>query len=263
MLFPEIYPEMNLNVYDSITRQFLAAFYPECQISNTYVEAEVEGVKFKARGKEILEEGWRVLFPKVKKSKSENEDSDDKEGEANILPTFKKGESGQHEPSFLEKQTKPPNYYTEASLLRAMETAGKNVDDEELRDLMKANGIGRPSTRAAIIETLHKRNYIKRNKKQILATEVGIQLIDNIENELLKSAELTGQWEKKLRRIEQGKYSAGKFINEMRVMVEKLVNEVKAAKDKPKISVIREKKNVKQNVEISENELVNSDLPKM
>ncbi len=232
------------NVYDAITRQFLAAFYPECQVANTHVSAEVEGVKFKARGKEILEEGWRVLFPKVRKSKSESEseDSEYKEGEGNILPIFKKGESGQHEPSFLEKQTKAPNYYTEASLLRAMETAGKDVDDEELRHLMKANGIGRPSTRAAIIETLHKRNYIKRNKKQILATEIGIQLIDNIENELLKSAELTGHWEKKLRKIEQGKYSAGKFINEMKDMVEQLVDEVKAAKDIPKISAIKKRK---------------------
>lgn len=250
------------NVYDSITRQFLAAFYPECQIANTHVEAEVEEVKFKAKGKEILKEGWRVLFPKTKKAKDDNDDSDEKKGDVNILPTFEKGESGQHEPSFLEKHTKAPNNYTEASLLRAMETAGKNVDDEELRDLMKANGIGRPSTRAAIIETLYKRNYIKRNKKQLLATETGIQLIDTIENELLKSTELTGQWEKKIREIEQGNYSAGKFIHEMKSMVVELVKEVKAAKARPKISAIREKKKNKPITESSENKIANSDCPK-
>ena len=250
------------NVYDAITRQFLAAFYPKCEVANTHVIAEVEGIKFKAKGKEILAEGWRVLFPKTKTTKDDNEDSDEKEGDANILPTFKKGESGNHEPSFLEKQTKAPNNYTEASLLRAMETAGKDIDDDELRDLMKANGIGRPSTRAAIIETLNKRNYIKRNKKQILATETGIQLIDTIENELLKSTELTGQWEKKLREIEGGKYSAGKFINEMKVMVEQLVNEVKSAKARPKISAIRKKKNDKPSEESSKNEIANSTCPK-
>ncbi|MCP5061264.1 MAG: DNA topoisomerase III [Ignavibacteriae bacterium] len=248
------------NVYDSITRQFLAAFYPECQVANTNVKAEVEGVKFKAKGKEILDEGWRVLFPKTKKTKDDNEDSEVKDDK--ILPTFEKGESGKHEPSFLEKQTKAPNNYTEASLLRGMESAGKNVDDEELRDLMKANGIGRPSTRAAIIETLFRRNYIKRNKKQILATDTGIQLINTIENELLKSAELTGQWEKKIRDIELGEYSAGKFIKEMKVMVEQLVNEVKAAKAKPKISAIKERKDYKPKKKSSENEIVNSDCPK-
>lgn len=250
------------NVYDSITRQFLAAFYPVCQVANTHVEADIDGVKFKAKGKEILEEGWRVLFPKNKKSKDDKDDTDEKEDDANILPTFVKGESGEHEPSFLEKQTKAPNNYTEASLLRAMETAGKNVDDEELRDLMKANGIGRPSTRAAIIETLFKRNYITRNKKQIIATETGIQLIDTIENELLKSAELTGLWEKKLRDIEQGEYSAAKFINEMKIMVEELVNEVKAAKARPKISAIKKRKDIAQNEEIVKDEIINSTCPK-
>ena len=249
------------NIYDSITRQFLAAFYPECKVANTHVEAVVENVKFKATGKEILEEGWRVLFPKNKKDQDE-EESESKNGNEKTLPTFVKGESGEHEPSFLEKQTKAPHNYTEASLLRAMETAGKNIDDEELRDLMKSNGIGRPSTRAAIIETLHKRNYIRRNKKQILATETGIQLIDTIENELLKSAELTGQWEKKLRDIEQGEYSAGKFINEMKTMVEELVNEVKTAKARPKISAIKEKKNDKTSKESPDNEIVNTTCPK-
>ena len=249
------------NIYDAITRQFLAAFYPECKVANTHIEAEVENVKFKATGKEILEEGWRVLFPKNKKDQDE-EESESKNGDEKTLPTFVKGESGEHEPSFLEKQTKAPHNYTEASLLRAMETAGKNIDDEELRDLMKSNGIGRPSTRAAIIETLHKRNYIRRNKKQILATETGIQLIDTIENELLKSAELTGQWEKKLRDIEQGEYSAGKFINEMKTMVEELVNEVKTAKARPKISAIKEKKNDKTSKESPDNEIVNTTCPK-
>jgi DNA topoisomerase III len=250
------------NVYDSITRQFLAAFYPECQVANTHAEAEVDGVRFKAKGKEILEEGWRILFPKTKKTKEDREDSDEKEGEVKILPKFEKGESGPHEPSFLEKQTKAPNNYTEASLLRSMETAGKNVEDEELRDLMKANGIGRPSTRAAVIETLYKRNYIKRNKKQILATETGVQLIDTIENELLKSAELTGQWEKKLREIEEGKYSAGKFINEMKIMIEQIVREVKAAKDRPKISAIIKKKEKNAVKESSNEALINSVCPK-
>jgi DNA topoisomerase III len=261
-MVPQNLSKDEFNVYDAITRQFLAAFYPECQVANTHVEAEVDGVKFKAKGKEILEEGWRVLFPKTKKSKEDKEASNEKEGEVKILPKFEKGESGPQEPSFLEKHTKAPNNFTEASLLRSMETAGKNVEDEELRDLMKANGIGRPSTRAAIIETLYKRNYIKRNKKQILATETGIQLIDTVENELLKSAELTGQWEKKLREIEQGKYSAGKFINEMKAMIEQIVREVKAAKDRPKISAVIEKKEKIIAKESSNEELINSICPK-
>ncbi len=205
------------NVYDAITRRFLAVFYPDCTVAKTQVKAEVDTVQFVANGKQILQPGWRVVF----------QDENSKSGDGDtILPVFEAGEHGPHEPAFTEKETKPPRYYTEASLLRAMETAGKNVDDEELRDLMKANGIGRPSTRAAIIETLFRRKYIERQKKQIHPTKMGIQLIDTIQNELLKSAELTGQWEKRLREIEQGEYSASKFINEMKRMVYDLVVEV-------------------------------------
>lgn len=256
------------NVYDSITRQFIAAFYPECLVSNTNVSAEIDGIKFKAKGKEILEEGWRVLFPKSKNAKdNENDQSDEKEkDEVKILPKFTKGESGEHVPSFLEKQTKAPKTYTEATLLRAMETAGKKIDDEELRDIMKANGIGRPSTRANIIETLNKRKYVERKKKQLVATETGIQLIDTIENELLKSAELTGQWEKKLKEIEIGEYSAGKFISEMKSMVDKLVREVKAAKDRPKISAQKEidnsAKSDSKSIPKESSTLVGSECPK-
>ncbi|WP_320112987.1 DNA topoisomerase [Draconibacterium orientale] len=204
-------------VYDAIARRFIAAFYPDCKVAKTQVKAEVDTVQFLATGKLILQPGWRVVF----------QDENSKSGDGDtILPAFEKGEHGPHEPSFTEKETKPPRYYTEASLLRAMETAGKNVDDDELRDLMKANGIGRPSTRAAIIETLFRRKYIERQKKQIHPTKMGIQLIDTIQNELLKSAELTGQWEKRLREIEQGEYSASKFIYEMKRMVYDLVVEV-------------------------------------
>lgn len=223
-------------VYDIIVRRFIAVFYPDCQVAKTQVSAEVEEVKFVAKGKEILEEGWRVLFPKEKKKK-EDDDSDDenKEDDDNILPSFEKGEHGPHEPSFIEKTTKPPKFYTEASLLRAMETAGKQVEDDELRDLMKANGIGRPSTRANIIETLFKRKYTQRRKKQVIPTPMGIQLIDTIQNELLKSAELTGQWEKQLKEIEDGAFSARDFIINMKKMVDHLVYEVRMETGKPRL----------------------------
>lgn len=211
-------------VYDIITRRFIAVFHPDCKVSKTEVKAEVAKVPFVAKGKEILEPGWRVCFPKDENKSSKSEDDA-------ILPTFVKGETGPHEPSFLEKTTKPPNYFTEASLLRAMETAGKQVDDDELRDLMKANGIGRPSTRANIIETLFKRKYTVRNKKQVLPTEMGIQLIDTIQNQLLKSAELTGLWEKQLKEIEDGEYSAKRFIANMKKMVDDLVMEVRLEKN--------------------------------
>jgi len=211
-------------VYDIIVRRFIAIFYPDCKVAKTQVNAVVETVKFVAKGKEILEEGWRVLFPKTKKN---TEEEHNKEEEEKILPSFEKGEQGPHTPSFTEKVTKPPKNYTEASLLRAMETAGKQVDDDELRDLMKANGIGRPSTRANIIETLFRRKYTQRRKKQVIPTEMGIQLIDTIQNQLLKSAELTGQWEKQLKEIEQGDYSAKQFIVNMKAMVGELVSEVR------------------------------------
>ncbi len=225
------------NVYDAVSRQFIAAFYPDCIVSKTTVLGEVEGVKFKTTGKEILEEGWRVVFPKPPKKQTATTSNKNgkKTEEENIMPTFKKGESGLHKPDLVEKVTQPPKVYSEATLLRAMETAGKKVDNEQLRELMKDNGIGRPSTRANIIETLFKRKYIKRHKKQVLPTEVGIQLIDTIQNDLLKSAELTGQWEKQLREIEQGTYSAKVFINNMKTMVENLVQEVKASNLKVQI----------------------------
>ena len=232
-------PTNEKNVYDAIARRFIAAFYPDCLVAHTTVIGEVEKIKFKATGKEILEEGWRVVFPK--KKKTANTTSTDAKGNAKkeeekILPSFKVGESGEHSPSLVQKQTQPPKHYTEATLLRAMETAGKQVDDDELRDLMKGNGIGRPSTRANIIETLFRRNYTRRQKKNILPTETGIQLIDTIENELLKSPELTGQWEKKLREIEQGEFGAGAFTANMKKMVSSLVDEVRLAGYKPRIT---------------------------
>ena len=215
-------------VYESIVKRFLAVFYPDCKVAKTLVDAEVETVKFVAAGKEILEPGWRVLF--------QNEGAENKTDEKKILPIFKIGEYGPHQPTFTEKMTKPPKYYTEALLLRAMETAGKQVEDEELRDLMKANGIGRPSTRAAIIETLFRRKYIHRRNKQVHPTAMGIQLINTINNQLLKSAELTGQWEKQLKEIEQGEYSARKFIDDMKRMVYDLVVEVLNEKVNVKLS---------------------------
>lgn len=210
-------------VYDIIARRFIAAFYPDCKVAKTKVSAQIQTHDFQATGKEILEEGWRILFGSDKKGEEEGDVKDD-EG---ILPAFEKGEQGPHVPSLIEKTTKAPNQYTEASLLRAMETAGKQVDNDELRDLMKGNGIGRPSTRANIIETLFKRKYAERKKKLIVPTALGIQLIDTIGNELLKSAELTGRWEKQLKEIEDGTYKPGQFINNMKKMVDDLVVQVR------------------------------------
>jgi DNA topoisomerase-3 len=225
----EINLQYNLQqVYNIIVKRFIAVFYDDCEVSNTTVIGNAADVNFKATGKEILKKGWRIVF----------DDQNDTDKNSSILPNFVKGENGPHEPSFLEKQTKPPNQFTEASLLRAMETAGKNVDDEDLRDLMKENGIGRPSTRANIIETLFKRQYIKRNKKQILPTVTGIQLIDTIQNDLLKSAELTGIWEKQLKDIEKGNYSAGLFITNMKQMVDELVTEVRKETTRANISQV-------------------------
>ena len=216
--------EFDQHVYDSISRRFIAAFYPECQVSNTTVQGEVAKINFKASGKEILEAGWRVVFAKAKTPSTQD-------AEEKTMPTFAKGESGAHKPSFLEKETKAPKNFTEATLLRSMETAGKDVEEDELRDLMKANGIGRPSTRANIIETLFRRQYVVRKKKLILPTHMGIQLIDTIQNKLLKSATLTGQWEKQLKEIEQGEYSATEFIGNMKKMVDDLVVEVRMEKN--------------------------------
>lgn len=203
-------------VYDLITKRFIAAFYPDCIVSNTTVKSQSNTVLFKTTGKQILDLGWRIVY-----SKNSN-DSDD-----NIMPDFVKGEKGPHTPSLEEKITKAPSWHTEASLLRAMETAGKQVEDEEMRDLMKENGIGRPSTRAAVIETLFRRKYIVKQKKKLIATPMGVQLIDTIQNELLKSPKLTGQWEKKLRDIEQGNYNAQVFLKEMEGLVTKVVKDVK------------------------------------
>ena len=212
-------------VYDLVARHFIAVFYPDCKFSTTTVLGEVEKIEFKAAGKQILEEGWRVVFggKSEPSDNSENSDNPDKE---QVLPKFDKGEHGPHEPSLTEKQTTPPKPYTEATLLRAMETAGKMVDNEELRDALKANGIGRPSTRAAIIETLYKRQYISKVRKSLEPTPTGIALIGVIQEELLKSAELTGQWEKKLRDIEAHKYSAPQFIEELKQMTVQVVQEV-------------------------------------
>lgn len=227
-------------IYDAITRRFIAAFYPDCIVSKTTVIGEAAEVRFKATGKEILEQGWRVLYPKPPNKTTGNKEEDqDKKGkeEEKILPTFSEGEHGPHQPSLVEKQTTPPKNYTEATLLRAMETAGKKIDDADLRELMKANGIGRPSTRANIIETLFRRKYIQRRKKLILPTDMGIQLIDTIQNELLKSAELTGQWEKQLRDIEDGTHTSGQFITDMETMVKRLVAEVQQDTDASRLSL--------------------------
>ena len=210
-------------VYDLIARRFIAAFYPDCIVSNTTVIGMVTKYEFKATGKVILEDGWRVLYPK----KESEKDGDAETDQEQIMPNFVKGEKGEHTPDLLEKMTQPPKMLTEATLLRAMETAGKQMEDEELRELMKENGIGRPSTRANIIETLFRRNYVVREKKNLVPTQTGIQLINTIQNELLKSAELTGQWERKLRQIEKGEYDPKIFLDEMKDMVTQLVAEVK------------------------------------
>ena len=228
--------DMEQKVYDLICRRFIAVFYPDCKFSTTTVEGKAGEVDFKVTGKEILEPGFRVCFVKEKKSDDESEDAKDKD-EEKTLPTFVKGESGPHEPTFTEKETTPPPYYTEATLLRAMETAGKFVDNEELRAAMKENGIGRPSSRANIIETLFKRHYIKRQKKRIVATPTGIALVDIIHEELLKSPELTGIWEKKLRDIEARKYDAGVFIQELKDQITQIVNQVLADNSSRKLTL--------------------------
>lgn len=214
-------------VYDEVCRYFIAVFYPDCVFSTTTVLGKVEEVEFKTTGKQILEPGWREV---VKPQKQQEEKKEGEEDEEVTLPNFVKGEHGPHQPQLTEKQTTPPKAYTEATLLRAMETAGKLVDDEELREVMKANGIGRPSTRAAIIETLFKRNYIKKVRKSLEPTPTGIELIGLINEELLKSAELTGIWEKKLREIEQHKYDVSGFIEELKQMVTEVVNNVLSGK---------------------------------
>ena len=217
-VYPQGLTDLEKKVYNLVATHFIAVFYPDCKFRTTTVLGESAGVEFKTSGKVITEPGWRVVFA--------GEPSDEEKEKENILPDFVKGENGPHTPGLAEKWTQPPKNYTEATLLRAMETAGKLVEDEELRDAMKENGIGRPSTRAAIIETLFKRNYIKREKKNIVATPTGIELIGLIRNELLKSAELTGRWEKKLRDIEKKQYEAKTFIEELKEMLNEVVNSV-------------------------------------
>ena len=234
-------------VYDLVVRRFIAAFYPDCEVSTTTVLGEVEGVKFKATGKQILHPGWRVVFEKdaladmsglsSKDDTQNNDDAQQTTEENAVLPDFVKGESGPHKPDFAEKWTMPPKPYTEATLLRAMETAGKFVDNDELRDALKENGIGRPSTRAAIIETLFKRNYIRKERKNLHATSTGVELIDTIQEELLKSAELTGLWENKLRKIEQGAYAASAFIDELKKMITIITHSVRTDRSTRAITI--------------------------
>ena len=221
---PQNLTDMERRVFDLIARRFIAVFYPDCKFATTTVLGEVESIEFKATGKQILEPGWRVIFGTP--SAQSQEEKEEKGEEENVLPAFVKGESGPHVPDLYEKWTQPPRPYTEATLLRAMETAGKLVDNDELRDALKENGIGRPSTRAAIIETLFKRNYIRKEKKNLIATPTGVELIQIIHEELLKSAELTGIWEKKLREIERRTYNAGQFLEELKQMVSEVVMSV-------------------------------------
>ena len=234
-VIPQALSDAERNVYDLVARRFIGVFLPDCKFSTTTVLGQVAGddaegapVEFKATGKEILEPGWRVVRQK-QDTKAADQDPDDEkktDDEEKTLPAFEKGESGPHQPTLTEKMTTPPPYYNEASLLRAMETAGKFVEDETLRAAMKENGIGRPSSRASIIETLFKRHYIKRERKRLVATPTGIELIDLIHEELLKSCELTGIWEKKLRDIEHQKYDAAQFIQELKQQVTDIVNDV-------------------------------------
>ncbi|WP_313374182.1 DNA topoisomerase 3 [Chishuiella sp.] len=232
-IFPQGLSNEEKRVYDLIARRFIAVFYPECKVANTTVEGKVENtnkdgilsaINFKATGKQILEMGWREVYAKDKK--------DDK-SEEKIMPIFEIGEKGPHEPFIHKGKTTPPKHYTEATLLRGMETAGKQVDNEEMREIMKENGIGRPSTRANIIETLFRRKYIEKKKRNIIATQTGIDLIDTIQNELLKSPELTGVWERKLRLIEKGEYELEQFKQELIEMVCKLTHEVKTSYFRP------------------------------
>ena len=228
-------------VFDLVARRFIAVFLPDCKFSTTTVLGEVDKIEFKVTGKEILDPGWRVVQGKIQSTdddKKEDDGEHQSSDEERTLPTFVKGESGDHKPTLTEKWTTPPPYYNEASLLRAMETAGKFVEDETLRAAMKENGIGRPSSRASIIETLFKRHYIKRERKRLIATPTGIELIDLIREELLKSCELTGIWEKKLRDIEHQKYDAQQFIEELKAQVGEIVHDVMADTSNRRVTVL-------------------------
>jgi len=253
-VIPQNLSDAEQKVFDLVARRFIAVFLPDCKFSTTTVLGEVRGdetIEFKVTGKEILDPGWRVVMPQKTGGQNEGEKDDSSdpqppnlggsggsEAEERTLPTFVKGESGDHQPTLSEKWTTPPPYYNEASLLRAMETAGKFVEDETLRAAMKENGIGRPSSRAGIIETLFKRHYIKRERKRLIATPTGIELIDLIREELLKSCELTGIWEKKLRDIEHQKYDAQQFINELKQQVADIVHEVMSDPSNRRVTVL-------------------------
>lgn len=237
---PQNLSDAERNVFDLVARRFIGVFLPDCKFSTTTVLGDVDGIEFKATGKEILDPGWRIVRGEKKEEKGERTDDEEKKAddEEKTLPTFVKGESGDHQPTLTEKWTTPPPYYNEASLLRAMETAGKFVEDETLRAAMKENGIGRPSSRAGIIETLFKRHYIKRDKKRLIATPTGIELIDLIREELLKSCELTGIWEKKLRDIEHQQYDAQQFIEELKTQVTEIVNDVMTDASNRRVTVL-------------------------
>lgn len=232
---PQGLTDVEHKVYDLIVRRFIAAFYPDCKFATTTVSGKVDEIEFKVSGKEILDPGWRICTDTPASPVPSAEEQGEGTATSPLLPTFAKGESGPHTPTLTEKQTTPPKHYTEASLLRAMETAGKLVEDETLRAAMKANGIGRPSSRAGIIETLFKRHYIRRKRKSIEATDMGIALIDTIHEKLLTSAELTGIWEKKLRDIEAEKYDAAQFISELKLQITNIVNDVLADNSNRKI----------------------------
>ena len=218
--------DMERHVYDLIARRFISVFYPDCKFATTTVLGDVDGIEFKATGKLILEQGWRDVYAKDNAANQADSEDNKLQDEERTLPEFRKGESGDHTPTLTEKWTTPPKYYTEATLLRAMETAGKFVDNEELRAALKENGIGRPSSRAGIIETLFKRRYIRRERKNLVATATGIELIDLIKEELLKSCELTGIWEKKLRDIEHKTYDPAQFISELKEQINQIVHDV-------------------------------------
>lgn len=234
--YPQNLTDMERRVFDLIARRFIAVFYPDCKFATTTVLGVVEEIEFKTTGKQILEPGWRVIFGTPGAQSQEEKDPGEEE---NVLPAFVKGESGPHVPDLYEKLTQPPRPYTEATLLRAMETAGKLVDNDELRDALKENGIGRPSTRAAIIETLFKRNYIRKEKKNLIATPTGVELIQIIHEELLKSAELTGIWEKKLREIEKKTYNAAQFLEELKQMVSEVVMSVLSDNSNRHITIVQ------------------------
>lgn len=240
---PQGLTDMEKRVFDLVARRFIAVFYPDCKFSTTTVLGEVSQVEFKATGKQILDPGWRIIF--AKEVQEENKEGD----EEKVLPLFQQGESGPHTPDLNEKWTQPPKLYTEATLLRAMETAGKLVDNDELRDVLKENGIGRPSTRAAIIETLFKRHYIRKERKNLIPTPTGMELIQLIHEELLKSAELTGIWEKKLREIEKKSYDAATFLNELKQMVTDIVNSVLRDNINRRITVVQEEETISKKKE--------------